>query len=88
MKTLRRATLILALSITAFGAETVYFSPKGKTFHRTETCMALSRAATVYHADRAAAEGHKLVACGICWRKQAEKKSAANDWAKPQGEKK
>jgi hypothetical protein len=87
MKSLRRATAILALSMTALGAETVYLTPKGKTFHQTKTCMALSRATTVYTADRKEAEKHDLKPCGICYRKPAAAKATANDWAKPEEKK-
>lgn len=79
---LRRAFLLLALSISAFGADTVYLTPKGKTFHNSKTCMSLSRAAVVYSSDRKTAESHGLKACGICYRQQAAKKAVANDWAK------
>jgi hypothetical protein len=44
-------------------------SAHGHTFHRTEHCMALSRATHIYSADRAQAEAHQLHACGICYRK-------------------
>jgi hypothetical protein len=80
----RKVVLALVLTVASLHAETVFLTAHGKTFHKSEHCMALSRATHVYSADRAAAEAHKLHACGICYR-AAGKKSAADrkglDWA-------
>lgn len=77
---------IIALALASYAnAEQVYFSAHGKTFHKSEHCMALSRATHIYSADRAEALAHKLHECGICFRvhkasKQPE--ASAVGWAK------
>lgn len=84
-KSLARA-LCVATLVTAVSAAdaTVYFTPRGKTYHQSPACMALSRARTVYHAQLADAQKHGLKECGICWRpKKAAAKAEANGWAKP-----
>ena len=65
-------------------AETVYLTATGKTFHKSQTCMALSNAKKVLTADRSAAEQHGLKQCGICYRiRKAGKPKADNaKWAK------
>lgn len=69
------------------GAEAVYVTPNGKTFHNNPACMALAHSATVYSVDRFIAEAHGLKQCGICYRPSAKKattkkSTARNDWAK------
>ena len=80
---MRKLLLALALAGSMLHAEAVYFSAHGKTFHKSEHCMALSRAAHVYSADRTEAEAHKLHECHICYRKPGAKKAsgAAPSWA-------
>jgi hypothetical protein len=77
------AATLLAASLSA---ETVTFTAHGKTFHKDEKCMSLSRANKdkFLHADRAEAEKHGLKACGICYRTPSTSKKSAtnNDWAK------
>ena len=46
--------LLIALALNA-QAETVYFSAKGKNYHKSQTCIALNRAAKKFHAERSEA---------------------------------
>lgn len=80
-----RLLLGLALAV-GLHAETVYLSPHGKTYHKSTQCMALHRTAHVLSADRAAAEGHGLHQCHICYREHAPKKTAeTRTWASEVG---
>jgi hypothetical protein len=74
---MKKLLMTLALAASMIHAETVYFTAHGKTFHKSEHCMALSRAKHVYEAERADALAHKLHECGICYRKASAKKDAA-----------
>lgn len=76
-----RLLLLSALALS-LSAETIWVSKSGKTFHRIETCMALSRSASKLTAERKAAESHGLKPCGICYRPKATKKADNTQWAK------
>lgn len=77
-----RHTLLLCTLAAGLSAETIYVSKAGKTFHRVETCMALTRSKTKLAADRKIAETHGLKPCGICYRPSAAKKADNGQWAK------
>lgn len=73
---------VLMLAAASLNAETVFMSAHGKTFHKAQTCMSLSRAKHVYSAERADAEKHGRHACSICYReKKAGASAAGMDWA-------
>jgi hypothetical protein len=60
----------------------VYFTPKGKTYHTNQHCMALGRATVTYQAGVAEAVQHGLKPCAICNRAKSTKTGRSNDWAK------
>lgn len=76
MKRLCTAALMIA-SIAS--AETVYITPNGHTFHKTEACAILKRSTKVLHAERSDAEHHNLKPCRSCY---AAKKPTNAAWAK------
>lgn len=65
-------------------AQTVYFTPNGKTFHTSKDCIALTRSKTIMEADQKEAKAHGLKACGICQRRKstAAKATTANSFGK------
>jgi len=67
-------------------AETVYFSPNGKTYHASSQCEHLSKTKNVLHADRKDAEQHELKPCAICYKSKSTK-GAKNAWAQKEGQK-
>lgn len=73
--------LVLAVNLTA---GTVYFTPKGKTYHDNPKCMALSRATAVLVAEAKEAIEHGLVKCGIEAHRKltAAKKTNNAAWGK------
>lgn len=81
---MKKLIAVLVLAAASMSAETVHFSPNGKTFHTNTKCMALSRSKTVLHADREAALKHDLRECKICLRTKSNKQSKTdrNAWAK------
>jgi methylphosphotriester-DNA--protein-cysteine methyltransferase len=73
------ATILLAGTLCA---ETVYFTPAGKTYHGETTCAALARSKNVLRADKAEAEKHGLTPCKRCYRATATPKPKGNAvWA-------
>lgn len=80
---MKRLLAVLVLAAASVHAETVFMTAHGKTFHKAQTCMSLSRATHVFSAERADAEQHGRHACSICYRtKKAGSKTASMDWAK------
>ena len=74
------ATILLAGTLCA---ETVYFTPAGKTYHAATACTALARSRNVLHADKADAEKHGLTPCKRCYRTAKPKTVTGNaTWAK------
>jgi hypothetical protein len=80
-----RACVLAALLAAGLSAEPVYLSAHGKSFHKTEHCMSLSRAKHVYTAERSEAEKHGLHECSICWRAKkstSAKQAGGPEWAR------
>jgi hypothetical protein len=81
-RTIYGALIVLLFSL-ALHAEAVFLSSNGKTYHKTDHCMALARSHKILSAERETAEAHHLRPCGICYRakKAGAAKGAANSWA-------
>lgn len=70
--------LAVLMSVSAF-AETVYFSAKGKTFHKKE-CYHLKRSKEVLHSEQVEAEKHGLKKC-MQFDGSSKKASSNGAWA-------
>jgi hypothetical protein len=76
-------TILVLAAATALSAQTVYLTPKGKTYHEVKTCMALSHSDKILTATKQEAEKHGLKACAIEARRSRTKKAGNNEsWAK------
>ena len=87
MMTTFKRILAAAVLVTALHGETVYFSARGKDFHKDEKCISLARSKGLLHAERKQAEEHGLKPCGICYREKKAGKAERNGWAQKGGAK-